>query len=145
MAKKEVVAVRRDTGKKQAVKMEGLAASIQALLDTVQADMFARAKAERDSHVVKVHEWKDVVPTLNARNLILIPWCQGPKCEDAIKERSKKQVEAGADGEPVDEKAPSMGAKSLCIPFDQPTLPAGMCCIQCGQPANCYGLFGRSY
>lgn len=46
----------------------------------------------------------------------------------------------------VEPGAPSMGAKSLCIPF-QPLrpLPPGARCV-CGRnPAKYYTLFGRSY
>lgn len=44
--------------------------------------------------------------------------------------------------------APSMGAKSLCIPFDQPMeITADTKCVhpECGQAAKFYTLFGRSY
>ena len=51
--------------------------------------------------------------------------------------------------EPQDEKAPSMGAKSLCIPFSQPTenpIVVGTTkCIACDSMAKRYTLFGRSY
>ena len=51
--------------------------------------------------------------------------------------------------EAEDERAPSMGAKSLCIPFDQPKNPpivAGETkCVACGNDAKRYCLFGRSY
>ena len=52
-------------------------------------------------------------------NLILVPWCNESKCEDDIKERSRKRELA--EGEMEDDRAPSMGAKSLCIPFEQPS------------------------
>jgi prolyl-tRNA synthetase len=38
-----------------------------------------------------------------------------------------------------------MGAKSLCIPFQQPASAAGKKCIACDKPAKSYTLFGRSY
>ena len=50
--------------------------------------------------------------------------------------------------EPSEPGAPAMGAKALCIPFAQPkTLAPGTHCIrsECGRPAVCYTLFGRSY
>ena len=106
--------------------------------------MFIRAKETYDSRVVKVHNWKDVVPTLDGRNLILIPWCNESQCEDEIKERSGKRELA--EGETEDDRAPSMGAKSLCIPLEQPTEGVeGLDCIQCGMKAKVWGLFGRSY
>jgi prolyl-tRNA synthetase len=48
--------------------------------------------------------------------------------------------------EPTDEKAPSMGAKTLCIPFQQPAEDISKhVCIGCGKPAKSFTLFGRSY
>ena len=59
---------------------------------------------------------------MNKKNVILSPWCGDADCEDDIKDSSAKKD----DGEEeVDEKAPSMGAKSLCIPFEQPELKEG--------------------
>lgn len=41
--------------------------------------------------------------------------------------------------------APCAGAKTLCIPFDQPELPAGTLCFASGKPAKNWALWGRSY
>lgn len=42
--------------------------------------------------------------------------------------------------------APSMGAKSLCIPFSPlKQLQPGQMCISGKEPAQYYTLFGRSY
>ena len=43
--------------------------------------------------------------------------------------------------------APSMGAKSLCVPFNQPGKVDGLKCVcpDCSKPAISYTLFGRSY
>lgn len=41
-----------------------------------------------------------------------------------------------------------MGAKALCIPFDQPAeVDSGTPCVhpECSNKANCFTLFGRSY
>lgn len=51
--------------------------------------------------------------------------------------------------EPQDERAPSAGAKSLCIPFDQSQYPAikpgETKCPACGKDAKRWTMFGRSY
>ena len=52
-------------------------------------------------------------------------------------------------GEAEDVKAPSAGAKSLCIPHDQARFgefPDGenQKCVQCGEKAKRWTLFGRS-
>lgn len=42
--------------------------------------------------------------------------------------------------------APSMGAKSLCIPFSPlKQLQPGQLCVSGKEPAQYYTLFGRSY
>uniref|UniRef100_A0A8C9FNH2 Glutamyl-prolyl-tRNA synthetase 1 n=1 Tax=Pavo cristatus TaxID=9049 RepID=A0A8C9FNH2_PAVCR len=71
--------------------------------------------------------------------IVQIPFCGESECEDWI----KKTTARDQDLEPG---APSMGAKSLCIPF-QPLreLQSGAKCV-CGKnPAKFYTLFGRSY
>lgn len=95
-----------------------------------------------DQHRVEVHEWKDFVHALNEKNVVLAPWCGVEECEEDIKKSSAKKD----DGEEfeVDEKAPSMGAKSLCIPYAQPKLTKGQKCIKCDRPAVNYTMFGRS-
>ena len=136
--------MRRDTFQKSTHSLDTLTQDIPALLKTIQKDMFNRAKEERDRHVVKLTNWNDVVKTLDAKNVILVPWCRDSECEDTIKERSgRKEL---TEGEVQDERAPSMGAKSLCIPFEQPSEGvAGLKCIQCNMEAKVWGLFGRSY
>ena len=72
---------------------------------------------------------------------IKAPFCGEEPCEDEIKEMSKKD----ADLEPG---APSMGAKSLCIPFTQPAQIKGDTkCVRtgCTNKPQFYTLFGRSY
>jgi prolyl-tRNA synthetase len=106
--------------------------------------MYAKAKLAYDTHIVKLTSWADVIPALDAKNVILVPWCNESDCEDTIKERSGKRELV--EGETQDEKAPSMGAKSLCIPFAQPEEGVhGLKCVQCGKEAKVWGLFGRSY
>ncbi len=51
--------------------------------------------------------------------------------------------------EQTDERAPSAGAKSLAIPFDQdrwdPIVPGQTKCPACGMDAKRWTMFGRSY
>ncbi|KAG0232285.1 ribose-phosphate pyrophosphokinase 1 [Actinomortierella wolfii] len=142
----KAVAARRDNGEKTTVRLDAIVEDITNLLDTVQSDMFTRAKNERDANLAYVTKWEDFVPALDNKKLCLIPWCEEEACETEIKARSKAQ-----SAEVLDEKAPSMGAKSLCIPFDQPQdedkkIKAGETkCVNCGKDAKRWALFGRSY
>ena len=115
-----VTTARRDVlGKdgKGSIQISELNTEVPKLLETIQKDLYDRADENFKSHVIKVTKWDDFVPALNAKNVVLIPHCLGEKCEDEIKDLSARKAEGDT---PQDEKAPSMGAKSLCIPFEQP-------------------------
>ena len=128
--------VRRDNFEGQDLQLQQLSQSVSDLLECIQKDMFDRARDVRDNHVKHVEEWKDFVPALNTRNLVLAPWCEVTTCEEDVKTRSS--------GNDEDEKAPSMGAKTLCIPFKQPDhLPKK--CFACSAPTKSWTLWGRSY
>lgn len=90
LAKNEVRSVRRDNGDKAQLSISGLAGTIQSLLSTIQQDMFNRATETRNRQLKYVTEWKDFVPALDSKSLVMIPWCEQVKCEEAIKENSAK-------------------------------------------------------
>ncbi|BAP69629.1 putative prolyl-tRNA synthetase YHR020W [Kluyveromyces marxianus] len=143
LEKQQVTCVRRNDGKKVVVSLDELEKRIPEVLEELQQDLFNRAKELFDSHRVIVDEWKGFVPALNKKNVILAPWCGVEECEEDIKASSAKKD----DGEEfeVDDKSPSMGAKSLCIPFQQPPLKSGQKCVKCDREAKQYCMFGRSY
>lgn len=143
LAAGQVTAVRRDTGEKFTVKLEEVETRIPELLEAVQVGLLEKARKDFDEHRVLVEDWKDFVPTLNAKNVILSPWCGVPECEDEIKDASAKKDDG--EDEEFDERAPSMGAKSLCIPYDQPELKPDQKCVRCDRKAVNFCMFGRSY
>jgi len=139
-----VTTSRRDAPGKDTIPVTDIAQRVPELLETIQKDMFQRASDEYASHRKIVTDWKDFVPTLNDKNVILIPHCLGGECEDEIKKDSAGNLE----GQEVDARAPSMGAKSLCIPAEQPpAFKEGQKCVnpKCGKDAVKWVMFGRSY
>ncbi|KAL7565933.1 hypothetical protein ACA910_008394 [Epithemia clementina (nom. ined.)] len=138
----------RHNNEKQDLPVEGLGATLVQLLDTIQNDMFVKAKQARDSHIVQVTDWKDFVPNLEQNNLVLTPWCGGEyqEWEETVKNKSRQESLEARGQDVEDEKtSTSVAAKTLCIPFDQPELPAGTKCIISGMDATCWVLWGRSY
>ena len=125
-----------------------LATAVPALLETIQADLYSRANKEFKSHVKHITNWEEFSPALNSKNLCLIPHCLTEECEDEIKEMSARKAEEES-GEAEDAKAPSMGAKSLCIPFEQPEgIEKGVTkCTnpKCTRTAEKWCLFGRKF
>jgi prolyl-tRNA synthetase len=143
IAANTVVLVRRDTGTKSSAAMADLAVSIKALLDSIHASMFNSAKEALEGRKKRADTYADFIKELNQRNIVLVPFCCTHECEDGIKGRSGQDTKALA----TDETFGLTGAaKSLCIPFDQPPMPAGQQCFAgCGRAAVSYTLFGRSY
>jgi prolyl-tRNA synthetase len=146
LASGNVLSVRRDTGEKATIAISDLEIGIKTALETMQNDMFNKAKKEYDEHRVKVTDWETIIQTLNAKNVVLIPSCLDGDCCDAVKDETA--AKGKSDNAAEDAKAPSMGAKALCIPFDQESLgPVPEKCLRpsCGKAAQKWVQFGRSY
>lgn len=142
----EVRLVRRFDGAKRQVPMARIELTIKDELDEIHSRMLARAVADRDAHLRTLTEWADFTPALDAKCMVLAPFCMETSCEDAIRADSKSQApDSTSDSVAPDERAPSMGAKSLCVPFAQPRLAPGQRCIHCDRDARVFCLFGRSY
>lgn len=88
IAKKQTLTVRRDTGVKDPISLTDIGPTISQLLDQIQKDMFTRAQEKYRSAVKEVTKWEDVVPTLDNKGIVVMPWCEAEACEDDIKERS---------------------------------------------------------
>ena len=144
-AKEAVLAVRRDTGEKIEIAIADLAIKVPELLETIQKALFDKADSAFREHRIVVEDWDEVVPALDSRNVVIIPFCGAIQCEKQIKTLTKsKEVELGPDGKAL----PSMGMKSLCIPSEQPkTLAEGTKCLSpdCSDNASFWTMFGRSY
>ncbi|EFN67176.1 Bifunctional aminoacyl-tRNA synthetase [Camponotus floridanus] len=144
MKKNQVTFVRRDNLQRTTVNRDTVAASLDCLLKDIQVQLLCRAKKNLDAHIKQVENWSDFGTELNNKNLLLSPFCGEPTCEDNIKTDSAREDSGDEPG------ALSMGAKSLCIPFEQPKLTKSLDelkCIHhsCKNKAKFYTLFGRSY
>ncbi|XP_050172395.1 bifunctional glutamate/proline--tRNA ligase isoform X3 [Myiozetetes cayanensis] len=139
MKSQQFVAVRRDTGQKLTLPEHEAEDKLKQILEEIHANLYSRASEDLKSHMVVASNMEDFQKELDSGKIVQIPFCGEIECEDWI----KKTTARDQDLEPG---APSMGAKSLCIPF-QPLreLQRGERCV-CGKnPAKFYTLFGRSY
>ncbi|KAL7873304.1 hypothetical protein AOLI_G00123750 [Acnodon oligacanthus] len=135
----QCVAVRRDTGEKITLPDADAENRIKLLLEEIQNNMFKRASADLKEHMVSADTMEQLQKELDNGKIVQVPFCGEAECEDWIKKTTAKDQD-------LEPGAPSMGAKSLCIPF-QPlkTLQPGQMCISGKEPAQFYTLFGRSY
>jgi prolyl-tRNA synthetase len=123
---KSVVAVRRDTGKKQEVKVVELEESITMLLKDIQKSMYKKSKEllENNTHIVKnYNELKDVIKKKGG--FVQAAWCGSENCEAKV----KKETTAKATNMPVDKQKEAKGKK----------------CAICGEDAKFIVNFAKSY
>ena len=146
MEKDGAMLVRRDTGEKILVSnvsdSEAFTRTIIKTLDNIQCDMFNKASEDLNQHLRFADKWEDFIQGLNDGCLVQVPFCGDKEVEAEIKTKSA----ADTGGEALEAGAPSMGAKSLCIPAKPlKDLEPGMKCILSGRPATSITMFGRSY
>lgn len=136
MANSEARIVRRDNQLKRQVSTRDISSVVLEEIDKMHDDMFKKAKDERDSRISYVCNFKEFLDALDNRNMIMAPWCSNSDCEREIKSKSTK---FGHDG-----SIASAGAKILCIPYESRSCK-DMDCVNCGEHAVQYALFGRCY
>ncbi len=126
MEEGQCVLVRRDTREKKVVKIENIAEEAEALLNTIQQDMYDRAKAHLDAHVYSAtnyEEFKDIAE--NKPGFIRGAWCGDQACEDQIKEE--------------------LAVTSRCMPFNDHDVEDGDTCVCCGKKATKMVYWGKAY
>jgi len=120
----KVIAVRRDTGEKIAVKLEGLTREILNILDSIQNNLFQRAKKFLEDHTVKIQDYSQFKEILRDKGGFLKAcWCSRQECEDRIKEET--------------------GATIRAIPFEDEMVWSN--CLYCGKVADKVVYFARAY
>uniref|UniRef100_A0AAQ5YRA3 Bifunctional glutamate/proline--tRNA ligase n=1 Tax=Amphiprion ocellaris TaxID=80972 RepID=A0AAQ5YRA3_AMPOC len=136
MQQRQCVAVRRDSGAKVTIPEDEVEKKLTAMLEDIQNSL---ASDDLKTHMVAVDTMEQFQKELDQGKIVQIPFCGGIECEDWIKKTTAKDQD-------LEPGAPSMGAKSLCIPFSPlKTLQPGQMCVSGKEPAQYYTLFGRSY
>jgi len=124
LANNVVEIARRDTKEKMSVALDGLPLFVQSLLDTIQLQMFNKAKDYRDTHITLVDSWDDFVRLLDEKGGFLSAhWDGTAETEEAIKEKTKATIR--------------------CIPLNNKV--ADGICILTGKPSKQRVLFARAY
>ena len=122
--KDQCVIARRDTGEKLNVPLAELEATVERLLKEVTAELYRRAKQNREEKTYSATTLDEFVKTAKEKpGMIKAMWCGDEACEDKLKELA--------------------GVTSRCMPDEQEHLSDT--CICCGKPAKAMVLFGKAY
>jgi len=123
-----VTLVRRDTGKKEEVKVKGLEQHIIAAADHILENLKKKAGENLQNSIQKAHSVKEIKEKLVNGGLVRIDFCsiekEGYKCAETI----EKEV----------------GASVLGVLHGKNEKPSGKC-VACGKKANEVVYIARSY
>ncbi|MFZ3579434.1 proline--tRNA ligase [Virgibacillus sp. DJP39] len=120
----QAVIVRRDTGEKEFVSLDGLQDRVRALLDEIQQNLFDTAVHHRKEKTTVVTTFEEFKRTLDEKTgFIKAMWCGDQACEEKIKEETT--------------------ATSRCIPFEQEKVSDT--CVYCGKEAKELVYWAKAY
>ena len=121
----QCVLVRRDTREKTIVALDELEEKTKELLESIQSDLFAKAKAHLDEHIYDAHNYEEFTQCIQEKQgFIRGMWCENQDCEDRIKE--------------------DFAATARCMPFDDQEEISSVC-VCCGKPAHKLVYWGKAY
>lgn len=120
--KEQVILVRRDTGEKKAVKFEKLSEEIENTLNSIQKNLYEKAKKLLEENIVEVDSYEDLKKAIEEKKMAKLSFCCSVECEEKIKEDT--------------------GATSSCIPFEN--FEEGKCVV-CGKNTEKSVYFAKHY
>ena len=118
---------RRTGGKKESLPVAGLAATINAAMETMQHEMLEGARARREANSIRGATKEQFLAQLEGTGgFIYSGFCGRGECEAEIKEKTKATIRVLPDPE-----------------FRSPEVPAS--CMWCGQPTVSEAVWARAY
>jgi prolyl-tRNA synthetase len=122
--KAQVLTARRDTREKAGVPMDGLAARVRDMLESIQRNLLERAVAFRDEHTQRVDSYAAFKEAMEGRpGFVIAAWCGAAECEAQIKTDTQATIR----------NMPLKGST-----------PSGTC-IRCESAAQAEAWFAKSY
>jgi prolyl-tRNA synthetase len=121
----QVMTARRDTREKAPVPIDHLPATLQALLDTIQAGLLSRARTFRDEHTTWVETYDEFKAAMEGRpGFVVAPWTHDAALEAQVKTETQATLRN--------------------VPFGTP-VPEGKMSMLGGKPAEVFAYFAKAY
>lgn len=124
--KKQVVIVRRDTGKKENVTQASMNRKVPEILREIQKNMFEMALKFQQENTHEVKDYEEFKAIMESKKgFIKVFWCEDQVCEEKIKEETMATIRV--------------------ILLDQDKKAARGKCVFCQKPTETIVYFGRAY
>jgi prolyl-tRNA synthetase len=119
-----IESVRRDTGEKKVIALDGASAYIKMLLDEIQENLYQEALKHRTEHITKVDSYEEFKKLLDEKGgFFLAHWDGTGETEEKVKTETKATIR--------------------CIPLDSAD-EEGVCMVT-GKPSQRRVIFARAY
>ena len=115
--------MRRDTLEKETLPIDGIEEHVQKLLEEIQANIYKKALALRESKTTTVDTYDEFKEKIEQGGFILAHWDGTPETEEKIKEETKATIR--------------------CIPLEGDKTPGK--CMVTGRPSAQRVIFARNY
>ena len=115
--------MRRDTLEKETLPIDGIEEHVQKLLEEIQANIYKKALALRESKTTTVDSYDEFKEKIEQGGFILAHWDGTPETEEKIKEETKATIR--------------------CIPLEGDKTPGK--CMVTGRPSAQRVIFARNY
>ncbi len=122
----KVVVVRRDSGKKEEIKIKDLKKKIEKILEDIQNNLLKKADKLLKDSIVNVKSFNELKKAINNKKIAFASLCKSRECEDNLKFETS-------------------GAKVLNIPETQPKELEKSECVICNKKADYFAYIGKSY
>ncbi len=122
---KQIIIVRRDTGKKEIIKIsKNINKNIEKILNDIQKNLFDKSKKFFNDNKVMVKTFDELLNVIKNKKLVETFWCGNTECEDWIKDKTN-------------------GAKIIGIPLKQPKKVEK--CVYCKKQGKHIAYIAKSY
>jgi len=119
-----VFSARRDTREKAALPMADLTTTVKNLLQAIQDNLLARARAFREEHTSEAATWEQFTAAMEGRpGFVIASWCGSAECEARIKTETQATLRN--------------------IPMDSPRVDGT--CVKCSVASTVKAWFAKAY
>lgn len=124
IAKGVCLAVRRDTGEKQELPLEGIAERVAELLDEIHEHMLQEARERLESRQYEAANWAEFCDLIvNKPGFVHAYWCGDVACEEKVKDQTTATSRCIIESEDLSDKT----------------------CVVCDDPAKHLAIWGKAY
>jgi prolyl-tRNA synthetase len=92
LRKRQVIFVRRDTGKKFPIKQTNLEKEAERFLKSIQKNLYEKAKRFLHENIKEAKNFKELEKLIKNKKMVKTYWCGSSECEEEIKDKTTATI-----------------------------------------------------